>query len=217
MIKCVDFGALIKSHENYWDGMRYDESGIPVHVPQAPRNDGDDENEPSSGEDRGTGGKIPQILVITIESQKEKPPPTATRARHLAMTVAFLNRQLEQWTRVVLWKSSKFPRVWPPILKIFHGPPESPRSWALTALEKMYCFSVVPHPDPLDEQALRSWNRDAHTTWRQEYEEEPVVDLAKVTDAVLNYGVDGLTSPTQCSEAARPAANRPVDRQSGQI
>ncbi|KAF8248868.1 hypothetical protein K440DRAFT_240572 [Wilcoxina mikolae CBS 423.85] len=36
--------------------MRYDESGIPIQVPQAPRNDSDDENEPGSGGNRGTGG-----------------------------------------------------------------------------------------------------------------------------------------------------------------
>ena len=37
-------------------------------------------------------------------------------------------------------------------------------------------FNVMPHPDPLDGNALHSWNRNAHAAWGQD-DDEPTIGI----------------------------------------
>lgn len=60
-------------------------------------------------------------------------------------------------------------------------------------------FNVLPHPDPFDEDELRSWNGNAHAArggQDDDEEEGPIIDLAHVVVGILVDGDDDLVSPS---------------------
>lgn len=74
---------------------------------------------------------------------------------------------------------------------------------------------VIPHLDPFDKSAIRSWNRNAHAVLGQDddEEEEPIVDMARAVDGILLDGDDDLVSPAfalfyPIEEPATPCSNR---------